>query len=202
MGCVGSFPVCNAGGRHLDAQKKKCRMESYHLAGMQQLLNAVRTSGAHQPVMVGGLDWASDLCDTARPNSSEATCLWLKYEPRDSEHQVIASFHAYNFTPCDLPSCWNSNVARLARTVPVVTGELGEKNCSNSYVDAYMKWADSRGLSYLLWSWQPSSKKMSCGISNLRLLSNWTGSVNPANPAASTFKGHLAEVFSRGLLGK
>jgi endoglucanase len=35
----------------------------------------------------------------------------------------------------------------------VVTGELGEGDCRDSYIDGYMPWADRHGVSYLAWAW-------------------------------------------------
>jgi hypothetical protein len=44
-------------------------------------------------------------------------------------------------------------VLPVARTVPVVTGEIGESDCAGGFVDPYMAWADSNGVSYLAWTW-------------------------------------------------
>jgi hypothetical protein len=107
---------------------------------MQALVNAVRATGATQPIMIGGLAWSNDLSG------------WLANEPVDSAHALVASFHNYNFNLCD-PSCWSSTVAPLATQVPVVTGELGENDCAHGYIDQYMPWADAHGISYLGWTW-------------------------------------------------
>jgi hypothetical protein len=109
-------------------------------AGMQSLVNAVRAAGATQPIMVGGLAWSNDVSG------------WLANQPADPANALVASFHNYNFNVCD-PSCWNTTVATLAAQVPVVTGELGENDCAHGYIDQYMAWADSHGISYLGWTW-------------------------------------------------
>jgi len=110
-------------------------------AGMQQLVNAVRSSGATQPIMAGGLGWSNDLTQ------------WLAHRPADSAGQLTASFHDYNFTSCNTVSCWNAQVAPVAAQVPVITGELGEDDCAGGFIDQYMQWADSMGVSYLGWTW-------------------------------------------------
>ncbi len=110
-------------------------------AGMQRLVNAVRAAGGRQPLMLGGLAWSNDLSG------------WLRWRPRDPLHQLIASFHLYNFNACDTAACWNATVARVAAVVPVVTGELGENDCAHGFVDGYMPWADAAGVSYLGWTW-------------------------------------------------
>ena len=52
---------------------------SYQVAGMQQLLDAVRAVGATQPVMVGGLNWAGDPCGLSDAGHDSAVCAWLTY---------------------------------------------------------------------------------------------------------------------------
>ena len=110
-------------------------------AGMQRLVDAIRSTGARQPIMLGGLAWSNDLSQ------------WLRYRPRDPRRQLVASFHLYNFNTCASAACWNATVAPVARRVPVVTGELGENDCAHGFVDRYMRWADARGISYLGWTW-------------------------------------------------
>lgn len=110
-------------------------------AGMQRLVNAVRSAGGRQPLMLGGLAWSNDLSG------------WLRWRPRDPLHQLIASFHLYNFNTCDTQSCWDSTVKPVAAVVPVVTGELGENDCAHGFIDTYMPWADAAGVSYLGWTW-------------------------------------------------
>ena len=98
----------------------------WRTAGMQNLLDAVRSTGATQPVLVGGLNWAGDLSS------------WLSYEPADPAHQLAASAHIYNFSQCDTSTCWAQTIAPVAASVPVVTGELGENDCAASFISSYM----------------------------------------------------------------
>jgi endoglucanase len=168
---------------------------SYQVAGMQQLLDAVRATGAAQPVMVGGLNWAGDPCGVRDQGGNGGACTWLTYEPTDPDHQLIDSFHTYNWTACTTVTCWESSVHPVAQQVPVVTTELGEKDCSSQYVDRYLAWANRNGISYLAWSWQPPlGKSTGCGAANLDLLSDWKGTPNSANPAASVFQGNLDQL--------
>ena len=123
---------------------------TYQTAGMQQLVNAVRSTGATTPLMLGGLSWAND-------ESS-----WRHYEPRDPEHQLVVSFHTYNWNGCDNPTCWNSTIAPLATVVPVVTGEFGVNGCTDTYDVGYMSWADRHGVSYLGWAWDATDEGWNC----------------------------------------
>jgi endoglucanase len=88
----------------------------YQVAGLQTLVNAIRNTGATQPVMVGGLDYANDLSQ------------WVDHAPDDPLDQEAASFHNYMGKDCDNATCWNSEIAPVAANVPVVTGEFDEDN--------------------------------------------------------------------------
>jgi hypothetical protein len=113
----------------------------WRAAGMQSLVDAIRGAGASQPIMLGGLRWANDLSD------------WLAHRPNDPASQLVASYHLYNFNSCVDESCWNNEVKSVAAHVPVITGELGENDCSGGFIDRYMPWADAAGISYLAWTW-------------------------------------------------
>jgi hypothetical protein len=128
---------------------------TWSTAGMTQLVAAVRAAGATQPVMLGGLQYASDLSQ------------WLAFEPVDpaaGPPQLVASYHSYCGPPgtntvaaCQaelnsVESNWPVVLA-LAGSVPVVTGEFGEYDCATTYVAPYMAFADANGISYLGWAW-------------------------------------------------
>ena len=118
---------------------------SYQSAGMQALVNAVRSAGAGQPIMLGGLGYSSD------------DSQWLDFEPIDPDHQLIVSFHTYNFGGCSAEACWDSTIAPLAAKLPVVTSEMGESGCRQTYIDRYMSWADRHAVSYLAWAWDATA---------------------------------------------
>jgi len=118
-----------------------CTGISYPVAGMQQMVNAVRGTGANNVIMLGGEEYANDLTD------------WLTYEPTDPDHDLVASWHSYNFNTCDTQSCWTSEVAPVAASVPVVAGEIGENDCAGTYIDPLTTWLESEGISFLAWAW-------------------------------------------------
>ncbi len=115
------------------------RVGAYRATGMRQLVAAVRSTGAKQPVMLGGVGWARNLNE------------WLAHLPPDPAHAEVASNHTYNFAAC-FRVC-RADLVRIARTHPVVTGEMGEGDCRDRYIDGYMPWADRHGISYLGWAW-------------------------------------------------
>ncbi|HEY2543402.1 MAG TPA: cellulase family glycosylhydrolase [Gaiellaceae bacterium] len=146
-------------------------------AGMQRLVNAVRSAGGRQPLMLGGLAWSNDLSG------------WLRWRPRDPLHELIASFHLYNFNTCGTQPCWDATVKPVAAVVPVVTGELGENDCAHGFIDTYMPWADAAGVSYLGWTWDT----WNCN-NGPALISGYDGT-----PTAfgAGFRAHLASLQGR-----
>jgi hypothetical protein len=114
---------------------------SWRAVGIQQLVDAVRSAGANQVLLLGGVGWAGDLSG------------WLGYQPRDAQSQLAASFHVYNFTSCINEACWASQIGPVAASVPVVAGEIGENDCSGSFINRFMAWADTAQTSYLAWTW-------------------------------------------------
>ncbi len=165
---------------------------SYRVAGMQQLLDVVRSAGAVQPAIVAGLNWSGDPCGIYDSPTAAATCQSIVYKPNDPEGQIVISFHTYNWTLCNNQSCWDKSVLKAARTVPVVTTELGEEDCSATYIDDYMSWADSHRLSYLAWSWSPPVSGETCAQANMSLISGQGGDPNTVAPAGAAFAAHLA----------
>lgn len=114
----------------------------YRAVGMRELVDVVRSTGARQPLLLGGVDWARDLSG------------WLSHLPPDPAHAEVASNHTYAFepsTPCY--SRCRATLVRIARRFPVITGELGEGDCRHRYILPYMRWADRHGISYLAWAW-------------------------------------------------
>ncbi len=190
-GCTATFQLCTHA-----ITVSNCSPVTYQAAGMQQLLDAVRDAGARQPVMIGGLNWAGDPCGLQDSGGNGGACTWLSYEPHDPDHQLIASFHTYDWTACSTQTCWDDDVLPLARSVPVVTGEFGEQDCSASYDTSYMDWADQHDISYLAWAWQADTDPSNCSNSDLYLISDWDGTANV--PAGHAIRAHLARLMRGG----
>jgi hypothetical protein len=157
---------------------------TYQATGMQQLVNAIRGTGATQPIMLGGLAYSSDVSS------------WLSSLPDDPDHSLVVSFHSYDTHGCDTSKCWTDTVRPLAATVPVVTGEFGEYDCSSKYSNKYMKFADKAGLSYLGWAWDAISPG-SWQCTTPALIVNYGGT---PSRAGNGLHSHLASLAKKGLL--
>lgn len=167
----------------------------YRIAGMQTLVDAIRATGATQPVMVGGLDYADDLSQ------------WAEHAPDDPLNQEAGSFHNYMGKECDNVACWNSQIAPVAANVPVVTGEFAEDNYEvpgcpegpNNFDDEYMDWADAHGVSYLAWAWivlSPTEIAQE-GCSAFYLIDDYGGT--PASPNGIAVHDHLLALSPGGV---
>jgi endoglucanase len=153
-----------------------CTGISYPVAGMQQMVTAVRGAGANNVIMLGGEEYSNDLTG------------WLQYEPTDPDHNLVASWHSYNFNSCSSQSCWTSQVAPVIAQVPVVAGEIGENDCAGSYINPLTAWLDSQNTSYLAWAWNAD---FNCS-SGPGLVTDYV----PGDPTAygAAYKAHLASL--------
>jgi endoglucanase len=134
----------------------------YRATGMQQLIDAVRSTGGAQPIMLAGMDYAGDLSG------------WLAHEPSDPRHQLIASFHIFEYKPKtgDCSSACEAAVLNVGRQVPVIIDGFGEYDCNHDYSDTVMGLADQYGFSYLAWTWD------TWGCRN-GLIANYDGTPTP-----------------------
>lgn len=144
----------------------------YHVAGMQQLVDTIRSTGARNVLMLGGLSWSNDLSQ------------WKQYEPSDPDHNLAASWHSYSNEGCSTASCWSGQAGSVMSSVPVVAGEIGEFDCKGSYMVPLTKWLESKNASFLAWSWDASNK---CNAP--QLISNYNGT--PTNGYGTTYKSIL-----------
>ena len=176
-----------------------CPVVTYAVAGTQSLVDAIRSTGARQPIMVAGLAWASDPCGLYDTGGNSGQCMWVEYEPVDPLHQIIASYHAYSRSICKVTSCWDKSVSPVLKVAPVVTGEFGETDgCKSRFVRSYMTWADRSGISYLAWNWGvPTLRDVQCRSANLQLIRNWSGKVNLHSPAAVEIQAHFAYIWRK-----
>jgi endoglucanase len=152
---------------------------TWRSAGMQAMLDAVRSAGATQPVMAGGLEWGNDLTG------------WLAHMPKDRLQQVAAGFHQYQGNMCQDMLCWESTLHPILSKVPLVTGELGESDCGHAFTDKYMDWADSVHASYAMWAWNAwgDPSPTSCGSEKYPMIADWQGT---PTPYGASYKARLA----------
>jgi hypothetical protein len=147
-------------------------------AGMQQLVNVVRATGATQPLLINGLDWSND--DSG----------WLAHAPSDPDGQIIVGAHIYPGNACSDASCWNTVYPELQAAYPVLVGETGDNTAApvSSFLPAFLTYADANHWNYLAWTWDVWDNP------SFVLVSDWGGT--PTTGEGATYKAHLLSVTS------
>ncbi len=151
----------------------------YPTLGMNSLVSAVRSTGATQPIILSGLDYANDLSE------------WEERAPDDD--QLIAGFHNYPGQRCSDAACWNGEVGTLAAAHPVVAAEFGQRDCGTGHLEDFMNWADTQRIGYLAWAWWVLPDE---GCSNFALIDNLSG--KPSKPYGVAFRDHLVRIGGAG----
>ncbi len=150
----------------------KCPGVAFEAAGMQELVTAVRKTGATNVIMLGGVQYSNSLSQ------------WLDYKPSDPVNNLAAAWHVYNFNSCNEASCWDRTAGVVAERVPLVAGEIGADDGSPQFMQSLMDWHDRRSASYLAWVWNTWG-------SPLDLIQHYNG--KPTVPYGATVKQHLTK---------
>ncbi|HEY9249334.1 MAG TPA: glycoside hydrolase family 5 protein [Rariglobus sp.] len=91
-------------------EEEKKKNQGFESVGMQALIDAVRSTGAKNIVIAGGLGWAGDLSGVTEG-----------YELKDPEgNGIMYSWHQYNWH-----KGWARTVLQAAAKYPIFVGEVG-----------------------------------------------------------------------------
>ena len=148
---------------------------SYHWQGanMQQLLDAVRGTGATNVVLAGGLYYAGSLAG------------WQANHPTDSLNQLAASWHAYPTfgaafgtaaaaLPNFAPQIYTAAQGILNGGHPVIITEIGDRCAAGTpnspEVTNVTTWADANGVSVLGWTWDTWTTPTATSCDNVLIL--------------------------------
>src|ERR1019366_1736318 len=134
---------------------------TWSTAGMQELLDAVRATGATNVVLTSTLQWSQQMDG------------WLKYKPTDPAGQLGAVWHAYaaakyptqvacvadEILSVGLPQCSALEMSAvqdiLTAGYPVVITEFGDAigGATAPWAAVLLPFADAHGIGYLAWAW-------------------------------------------------
>jgi len=108
-------------------------------AGMQQLVDTIRETGATNVIMVAGVSYGNDLSQ------------WLKYAPKDPLQQLAASVHIFNYhIRCNKSDCWHRTLSPIMEKFPLIVAEYGTTECDDGFVDTVQDWIDETNLSHFI----------------------------------------------------
>ncbi|MDQ6673241.1 MAG: glycoside hydrolase family 5 protein [Chloroflexota bacterium] len=151
-----------------------CAGVPFAAAGMQELVSAIRSTGARNVIILTGTNYGSQLD------------MWLQSKPVDPLNQLAAGWHSYgDGLDCQNEACWQSVLAGILAQVPIVATEIGEFDCQHSYIDRVMNFLDSYGQGYQAWAWGPYDCAREPG-----LLLDWLGTPSAYGQG---FRDHLAQ---------
>jgi endoglucanase len=122
-----------------DAPEGQERFGSYRTAGQQQLVDAIRATGARQPIIVSGPGFAGDLSG------------WTRYAPHDRLRRLVADVSSFDYADYVLGHM--RALRGLSRRHPVIVGGFGDTHCVSTYSQKLMSAMDSLQQSYLAWTW-------------------------------------------------
>jgi hypothetical protein len=151
-----------------DCWKAGCTTkEGWQAAGMNSLVQAVRSTGAKQWVIVNGLGWGNDVIGAAARL------------PVDPENKIALGWHVYDEfddkSKCTTPNCFESKIAPLAKQYPIVITEFGSRlHCNPNHDKGVMEFAARNGIGLVGWAWYPSD----CGFP--ALIKDWSGTPTAA----------------------
>ncbi|HZU84959.1 MAG TPA: cellulase family glycosylhydrolase, partial [Polyangiaceae bacterium] len=148
-----------------------CSAVGFAVSGMQSLLTAVRSAGAANLVLLGGVVGGNALSQ------------WTVYKPQDPANNVAAAWHAFADSPCSATSCFDSKVAPVAQLFPVVAAEIGESDCQGSFIASVTSWLDTQGQGYLAFAWDAWPGNCQA------LIADYAGT--PTVPYGQAYKNHL-----------
>ena len=149
-GSFSGFPATSRSGNWQNVQ------QPWEVASYQQMIDAVRATGAGNVVLVGSMQYAQDLSE------------WLANKPTDPRGQLAATWHAYPTfgTTWGTPAYAQPNFSPqirsevqglLAAGIPVVATETGDQNTVGTagapLVSNITTFADQTGIGLIGWAW-------------------------------------------------
>jgi hypothetical protein len=137
----------------LDVWRNGGPVDGWQAAGMQQMYDAVRSSGATNLVFVSGLDWAYSI-------SAELTA------PLDGYGIVLAP-HVYYGDRCSgVPPTLDQDWLPAAAQHPVVITEFGSPCATSTYNAAVIAYAEAHGLGWAAYLWADHANGGEYGLLN------------------------------------
>lgn len=130
----------------------------FEAVGMQDLYDAVRSTGAENLIIINGLDWAFELSK-------------INEYPVQG-YNLIYGIHIYDQPGKRLTTDWARSLKQVQDKHPVIITEFGNFDCDPSFYKSILSYAKTHHLGWVGWAWYPGG----CGFP--ALISNWSGTPN------------------------
>jgi endoglucanase len=118
-----------------------CPGVDYVAAGMQELVDAVRATGAKNLLLAAGVRYGNVLSR------------WREFKPGDPQSNLAVAWHVYNVNLCHDVACWTSTVGPVADELPLIATEMGEFDCAVGFINQAMEFLEAHGASYSANAW-------------------------------------------------
>jgi hypothetical protein len=143
---------------------------AFTAVGMQQLYDAVRAAGAENLVLIGGINWAFDLSGVATHQVQG--------------HNIMYVTHPYDYGGKQ-PADWDRAWGYLTETAPVIVTEFGSFDCTPTYNQKLIDYADAHGASWTAWAWYVK------GCDFPSIIADWSGAPSKAGePVKAALAGY------------
>jgi hypothetical protein len=160
-----SWDVWQKGGQLTEQASRRTPEKAYQAVGMQELLDAVRETGAMNVVIAGGLDWAYDM----------SGLLDGKQLSDPTGNGVIYANHAYPIKG-DTVEQWIAKMEKATKVLPVIVSEFGAESrwsmtpggripTGEPWVRAVLQALEDHQWNWTAWVMHPSAGP--------RLISDW-----------------------------
>ena len=128
---------------------------SYRAVGMQEMIDKVRSTGAKNVVVVGGLDWGYTLDGAVGENAIS--------DP--DGNGIILDSHVYPWKRLE----WELDIGGLDRDFPILVGEFGhygndakpvegvQRLPSEEWMPRLLGWIEKNGYSFTAWDFHPKA---------------------------------------------
>ncbi len=120
----------------------------YQAVGHQAIVDTIRATGATQPIVISGIDFAGSLDQ------------WEQFMPSDPLGSIVVGWNSFDYSG-NFPSS-KGDLKSLARSHPVLFGGFGDTDCNSNYSTKLMNFADGQGISYLAWTWNTEADYGGC----------------------------------------
>jgi hypothetical protein len=133
-----------SGGQVTEKANRKTPVRTYKAVGMQALLDAVRSTGARNVVIVGGLDWSYDFSGILKGS---------RLSDPDG-NGVLYDNHAYPLKG-DTVERWIAKMETAAKALPIIVGEFGAESRSGAVAPKDELWVRQmlQALEDHKWNW-------------------------------------------------